>query len=215
MRNVFLTSCILLIVMVKSQVMKQFSALLATLVACMLFSLSSGAQGKHEINLYMSGACSEYLELNTPRDYTTDLYGLYETQVQYIQSGPGLTLEYNYALLNWLVLGGQFNYHRVIWDQYSRVGGNRANYTNTKNKVALLPQAKFRIPGMKRFRLYAKVAVGMMLNIGHYYTQDPVVFAWDVVPIGCEWGGQRVYGTAELAYGSVIKGGRIGIGFRF
>ena len=81
-----------------------------------------------------------------------DLYGLYETQVQYIQSGPGLTLEYNYALLNWLVLGGQFNYHRVIWDQYSRVGGNRANYTNTKNKVALLPQAKFRIPGMKRFR---------------------------------------------------------------
>lgn len=201
--------------MVKSQVMKQFSALLATLVACMLFSLPSGAQGKHEINLYMSGACSEYLELNTPRNYTMDLYGLYETQVQYIQSGPGLTLEYNYALLNWLVLGGQFNYHRVLWDQYSRVGGNRANYTNTKNKVALLPQAKFRIPGMKRFRLYAKVAVGMMLNIGHYYTQDPVVFAWDVVPIGCEWGGQRVYGTAELAYGSVIKGGRIGIGFRF
>ena len=197
------------------QVMKQFSALLATLVACMLFSLPSGAQGRHEINLYMSGACSEYLELNTPRDYTMDLYGLYETQVQYIQSGPGLTLEYNYALLNWLVLGGQFNYHRVMWDQYSKVGGNHANYTNTKNKVALLPQAKFRIPGMKRFRLYAKVAVGMMLNIGHYYTQDPVVFAWDVVPIGCEWGGQRVYGTAELAYGSVIKGGRIGIGFRF
>ncbi len=127
--------------MVKSQVMKQFSALLATLVACLLFSLPSGAQGKHEINLYMSGACSEYLSLNTPRDYTMDLYGLYETQVRYIQSGPGLTLEYNYALLNWLVLGGQFNYHRVIWDQYSRVGGNRANYTNTKNKVALLPQA--------------------------------------------------------------------------
>ena len=155
------------------QVMKQFSALLATLVACMLFCLPSGAQGKHEINLYLSGACSEYLKLNTPRDNTLDLYGLYETQVRYIQSGPGLTLEYNYALLNWLVIGGQF------------------------------------------FRLYAKVAVGMMLNIGHYYTQDPVVFAWDVVPIGCEWGGQRVYGTAELAYGSVIKGGRIGIGFRF
>ena len=195
--------------------MKRFYILLAALGAGLLLCSPSFAQGKHEINVYMSGACSEYLKLNTPRDNSLDLYGLYETQVQYIQSGPGLTLEYNYALLNWLVLGGQFNYHRVMWDQYSKVGCNHANYTNTKNKVALLPQAKFRIPGMKRFRLYAKVAVGMMLNIGHYYTQDPVVFAWDVVPIGCEWGGQRVYGTAELAYGSVIKGGRIGIGFRF
>lgn len=195
--------------------MKRFYILLAALGAGLLLCSPSFAQGKHEINVYMSGACSEYLKLNTPKDNSQDLYGLYETQVQYIQSGPGLTLEYNYALLNWLVLGGQFNYHRVTWDQYSRVGGNHANYTNTKNKVALLPQAKFRIPGMKRFRLYAKVAVGMTLNIGHYYTQDPVVFAWDVVPIGCEWGGQRVYGTAELAYGSVIKGGRIGIGFRF
>lgn len=195
--------------------MKRFYILLAALGAGLLLCSPSFAQGKHEINVYMSGACSEYLKLNTPKDNSLDLYGLYETQVQYIQSGPGLTLEYNYALLNWLVLGGQFNYHRVTWDQYSRVGGNHANYTNTKNKVALLPQAKFRIPGMKRFRLYAKVAVGMTLNIGHYYTQDPVVFAWDVVPIGCEWGGQRVYGTAELAYGSVIKGGRIGIGFRF
>ena len=192
-----------------SQVMKQFSALLATLVACMLFSLPSGAQGKHEINLYMSGACSEYLSLNTPRDYTMDLYGLYETQVRYIQSGPGLTLEYNYALLNWLVLGGQFNYHRVIWDQYSRVGGNRANYTNTKNKVALLPQAKFRIPGMRHFRLYAKVAVGMMLNIGHYYTQDPVVFAWDVVPIGCEWGGQVLdFNTGNYEKSTLYPGHR-------
>ena len=201
--------------MVKSQMMKHFSALLATLVACMLFSLPSGAQGKHEINLYMSGACSEYLGLNTPRDYTMDLYGLYETQVQYIQSGPGLTLEYNYALLNWLVLGGQFNYHRVLWDQYSRVGGNRANYTNTKNKVALLPQAKFRIPGMKRFRLYAKVAAGMNLNIGETIVGEPFSFAWDIVPIGFEWGGQVVFGIAEVSLGNVITGVRIGLGFRF
>ena len=142
-----------------------------------------------------------------------DLYGLYESKVRYIESGPGLTLDYNYAILNWLVVGGQFNYHRVSWDQYSLVSGN--SFNNTKNKFAILPQVKFRIPSFKHFRLYAKVAAGMTLNIGHYYTNDPVVFAWEVVPLGCEWGGQRVYGTAEVAYGSVIKGGRIGIGFRF
>lgn len=193
--------------------MKNSFFFLAVLAAGLFLCSPSHAQGKHEINLYMSGASSEYLQLNTSKDNSMDLYGLYESKVRYVESGPGLTLDYNYAILNWLVVGGQFNYHRVSWDQYSLVSGN--SFNNTKNKFAILPQVKFRIPSFRHFRLYAKVAAGMTLNIGHYYTNDPVVFAWEVAPIGCEWGGQRVYGTAEVAYGSVIKGGRIGIGFRF
>ena len=48
-----------------------------------------------------------------------------------------------------------------------------------------------------------------------YSRSRPVEFAWDVVPIGAEWGGRRFYGNAEFCCGSVIQGGRIGIGFRF
>ena len=193
--------------------MKRVAVLLTALAAGLLLEAPAHAQGKHEINLFMSAACSEYLQLNTAKVHTGDLYDIYEPQVQYVQNGPGFTLDYNYAVLNWLLVGGQFNFHQLVWEEYARVGGTHVS--NTKNKLAILPQVKFRIPSPRHFRLYAKVGLGMTLNIGRYSPRNPVVFAWDVVPIGCEWGGQRVYGTAELAYGSVIQGGRIGIGFRF
>ena len=199
----------------KKVLMKRVSALLAAVAAGVLLCTPSFAQGKREINVFMSGACSEYTRLNASKDYTRDLYGLYESQVRYVKSGPGLTVDYNQEVLDWLVVGGQFNLHRIEWEEYALIDGKNSRIHNTKNKVAVLPQVKFRIPSPRHFRLYAKVALGMTVNIGRYYTQDPVVFAWDLVPLGCEWGGQRVYGTAELAYGSVIRGGRIGIGFRF
>ncbi len=189
------------------QVMKRIPALVATLAACLLFSLPSGAQGKHEINAYIGGFNSQYVSANVNQNNDTDLYGMYEPHYRYT-SGPVLTLEYNYALLSWLSVCAQFDYGKVSGTEW-----RRADYTTThfaRESFSLLPGVKLRIPSAKHFRLYGKASIGI-----RYTNNNTFGFAYDLVPLGCEWGGQRVYGTAEGVFGNVIKGGRIGIGVRF
>jgi hypothetical protein len=43
----------------------------------------------------------------------------------------------------------------------------------------------------------------------------PVTFAWDIAPIGFEWGSNTVYAIFEASFGNVITGMRFGIGYRF
>ena len=170
------------------------------------------AQGPHHINAYIGGFNAEF-RASQVDEYITDLYYMYEPHYQ-IDSGPTLTIEYNYEVLPWLQLGVQTNYAHLYITAWYNVNGYKAEPKQAKNIFSVLPEAKFRIPGARHFRLYGKAAAGVMVNVGNY-KGDAVGFAWDLVPIGCEWGGQRVYGTAELCYGNIIQGGRIGIGFRF
>lgn len=185
--------------------MKKWLTILSLLV---FFCGTAAAQEHpHELNLFVGGFSSQYLSYDTFSDYDSDLYGLYEPQTS-ITSDPVLTFEYNYAVVKWLSVGAQFHYSHLNVRSWTRIDGSREYYS--RNAVSLLPEVKLRIPSSAHFRLYGKVAVGVS-----FAPQYAARFAYDLVPIGCEWAGQRVYGTAELVYGSVVKGGRIGIGFRF
>lgn len=161
----------------------------------------------HEINLFVGGFSSQYLKYDASMDYSSDLYALYEPQTR-VTTGPAFTLDYNYALLKWLSLGAQIHYNRLRVRTVTRIDSSYDFYN--REMFSFLPEVKLRIPSSAHFRLYGKVAAGVS-----FAPQLSPRFAYDLVPIGCEWAGQRVYGTAELVYGSVIKGGRIGIGFRF
>ncbi|MBP3203592.1 MAG: hypothetical protein J6M31_08340 [Bacteroidales bacterium] len=188
--------------------MKKVFSLLAGVFLC----ASIWAQGPHHINVYIGGFNAEYQETRT-ESYTSDLYSMYEPHYQ-INSGPTATVEYNFAVLPWLEVGAQANYAHLNTLTWRTVNGIQTDPKQSKEIFSVLPEAKFRIPSPRHFRLYGKAAAGIIINAGAY-TGAPVQFAWDLVPIGCEWGGQRVYGTAELCYGNIIRGGRIGIGFRF
>ena len=161
----------------------------------------------HEINLYIGGFNSQFLSYNVVQDYSTDLYALYEPQTA-ITTGPVLTLDYNYAVLNWVSVGLQFHYNYLNVNSMTRIDYRYEHYKT--DMFSFLPEVKLRIPSSAHFRLYGKVAAGVSIA-----SEFGTRFAYDLVPIGCEWAGKRVYGTAEVVYGSIIKGGRIGIGFRF
>lgn len=182
----------------------------------LLVTLAAGtlrAQGRHEINLFIGGADASFVGLrDINQGHKYDLFCLFEPNYRF-DCAPTVTLDYHYALLNWLCLGAQVNWSSISGTVYYRMG-NRESERFSLNMCSVLPQAKFRIPSPEHFRLYGKVAAGLQANIGALFT-SPVQFAWEVVPIGCEWGGQRVYGTAEVCLGNVLLGGRIGIGFRF
>ncbi len=184
--------------------------LISSLFAAFLAgSLSAQAQGKSEINVYLGGFNGEYTKTDVSRDNSMDLYAIYKEQYT-LTSGPVFTLEYNYKLRSWLSAGMQVNYSQLTGTVFTRIDDQVTN-EYTRNFFYILPEAKFRVPlPWRHFRLYGKVAAGIRLE-----PSAPVTFAYDLVPIGIEWGGQRVYGTAELSLGSVIMGGRIGMGFRF
>lgn len=199
--------CIYIVVMEKVQVMKRIPAFIAALAACLFFSLPSGAQGKHEINAYIGGFNSQYVSAQPNQNNDTDLYGMYEPQYRF-SSGPVVTLDYNYALLSWLSVSAQFNYGKVSGTEWRRADSSINQFA--RESFSLLPGVKMRIPSPRHFRLYGRASIGV-----RYTNNGTFDFAWDLVPLGVEWGGQRVYGTAEGVFGNIIKGGRIGIGFRF
>lgn len=169
---------------------------------------SAAAQNHpHELNLYVGGFNSQFVNYNYNLDYSSDLYALYEPQTS-ITTGPVITLDYNYAVLNWLSVGLQLHYNYLNVNTMTRIDYSYHHYKS--DMFSFLPEVKLRIPSSAHFRLYGRAAVGVS-----FASQYGTRFAYDLVPIGCEWAGQRVYGTAEAVFGSVIKGGRIGIGFRF
>lgn len=183
--------------------------LLLPAVLLLFAAQSAQAQKKHEVELFLG-----IVHANASQDSQSnahDLYYLY-TPEEHFSVEPVFTLDYNYKLLSFLKLGAQFSYtqvtHRIYYRMDSKVG-----VREKLNLLYLLPQVKFCIPGTAHFRPYAKVAAGIQYSANQQ--AQPVSFAWEVVPIGFEWGGNFVYGTADLCYGTVVKGMHIGIGFRF
>ena len=181
------------------------------LIALSVLVLSCGTvaaqEHPHELNLFVGGFNSQFLSYSTSMDYSTDLYGLYEPQTR-VTTDPALTFEYNYAVLKWLSVGAQVHYNHLNVSTMTRIDNSYDHYH--RDMFSFLPEVKLRIPSPDHFRLYGKAAIGVS-----FVPQLSTRFAYDLVPLGCEWAGQRVYGTAELVFGSVIKGGRIGIGYRF
>ncbi len=178
------------------------------IAALLLAAVTAKAQtNPHEINFYIGGYNSQFLEYNTDQNTAMDLYSLYEPMYN-VTTGPVLTVDYNYSVLKWLSVGAQLHYSQITVNSYTRIEGS--SNTAKRNIFCFLPEAKLRIPSPAHFRMYGRLAAGIS-----YTPSLGVRFAYDIVPFGIEWGGQRVYGTAEVVYGNVIKGGRIGMGFRF
>ena len=186
--------------------------ILAALAACLLFPGLSKAQGRHEINLFIGGYNSQYASANTNfvAPYN-DLYAIYEYQHTY-ETGPVYTLSYGYAPIRWISVGAQVNYGKVGVSTWRAVDNSWSS--DKMENISVLPQVKFHIPSSRHFRLYGKLALGATLS-SSLTAKQTVKAAYEWVPIGFEWAGQFFYGTAELATGTVIQGGRIGIGFRF
>lgn len=172
----------------------------------------AAAQGVHEINLFTGGFMSG-LDISDGGAYRSDLYSLYEPQ-HYSKSSPVLSLDYHYAFNKVFKFGFQVHYGFCTGHTWYRMGGRPSNEFR-RDMMGFMPQVKVCIPGSPYFRLYGKVSAGIQFILGEGEDLQPVRAAWEVVPIGAEWGGKRVYGTAEFAFGRVINGGRIGVGFRF
>lgn len=177
-------------------------------------SLGAKAKGRDEINLFAGFMNATYTYANQGRSILSyDLFGLYEPSYD-ITCGPTVTLDYNHRILSWLGAGVQANW-AYLYGNGQYVLGNAPVTAFSQHIMAVLPQVKFYIPGPKHFRPYSKVAAGVGFILGDTVVGKPFSFAWDIAPIGFEWGSQMLYATFESAVGNVITGVRFGIGYRF
>ena len=191
--------------------------LFSMLVMLLLALPALQAQGRHELNLGFGAVSGEYALLDTNEGSGSDLCGLYEPHYS-LERGPVLSLDYHFKLNKVVYLGAEVDYSNVLGRSWYNIGGRKGQSFRT-DIFAFMPQVKLRIPGAAHFRLYGKAAMGVRFVLtdleDELNSSFPVHFAWDITPIGFEWGGNTVYGMAELCVGNVLMGGRIGIGFRF
>lgn len=143
----------------------------------------------------------------------------------YTSGSFGLGLDYR--LFKWLSLSMDASMD-VLWqDRYDSYDDTEP----TKNhgySVSLLPGVKFFAVNSPVIRLYGGLSLGLTKYIGYdrlsylyeypngykVYQDDSYDIAYQIVPFGIELG-RKLFGFAELGYGSIFAGARIGMGYKF
>ena len=174
----------------------------------------AGAQGRHELQVSLSGPESGYLGMGPDtRRYGLNLADLYEPS-EWLNPGTGLSLDYVYAFRNWLKPGIGLNWG-MIWGYRApaRATGSWDRDEFARNRLTLLPQVSLFALDKPHFKLYGKLAAGGTLSIGTD-NGTHLLPAWEVIPLGIQWGGQKIFGLAEIGYGNVYIF-RIGLGRRW
>ena len=178
--------------------------------------LSMHAQGPHEIQLSMSSLPDSYtssiIDLYDS-SYSTDLAGLYEER-EWAEPGPVLQVGYAYKVRSWLQLGVEATWSYLVIDRrHSLASGSREIDSVHQNIVSLMPGISLFALDLAHVKLYGKVAGGGLVSVGDY---DGFAFrpAWQVMPLGVQWGGERVFALAEAGVGNVYNF-RLGVGIRW
>ena len=187
------------------------------LLACsmLLFAGAAWAQGPHEVHLSFSGPAggNTYDVYSTSYGWGADLYSLYEPGIR-VSAGPVYSLGYTYSLRSWLRLGAEASLG-VLWvdQRQARAWGNGEYDSTWERLYTVMPLVHLVALDRPHFKIYGKIAAGVRLSDGKYIGTK-FFPALAVMPIGLQWGGERVFGLAELGFGNVYHA-RIGVGFRW
>ena len=174
------------------------------------------AQAPHELHFGFSGPAAGYVhagDFGPLYHWGSDLYSLYEGCEQ-VDAGPVFSIGYTYTLRDWLKPGAE-----VSWG-CSWINRTQPRATQDKtvqhlmqNYLTVMPLVSLFAVDRPHFKLYGKLAAGGQLSIGDF-EGTRIRPAWQVVPIGLQWGGKKLFGFAEGGYGNVYLV-RMGLGIRW
>lgn len=193
------------------------------LVFCFAGLLSFGAAAQqrkaaiqHEVHLSASGPAVGYVysdAYGSLYNWGTDLYSLYEPGER-VDAGPVFSIGYTYAFRRWLKPGVEASWS-ILWADKSqpRAWGNGNVDRFCQRYYAVMPLVHFMALDNPHFKIYGKLAAGGQLSVGDF-EKTTLRPAWQIVPVGLQWGGEKIYGLAEMGYGNVFLI-RCGIGIRW
>ena len=173
------------------------------------------AQGPHEIHLSISGPAGGgiYDDSGSLFNWGTDLYSMYEPGER-VDSGPVYSLGYTYSLRSWLRVGAEASVGMFWVDKgQPRAWGNGDIKATWQRLYTVMPLIHLVALNNPHFKIYGKIATGGQLSLGDY-EGTRIRPAIEVVPLGLQWGGEKIFGLAEFGIGNVYVG-RLGIGIRW
>lgn len=190
------------------------------LILCISLLAAAGgmlrAQGRHEVHLSISGpAGGDVYEgrYGSLYNWGWDLCSLYEPGER-VDVGPVFSLGYTYSPRGWLRVGAEASLGFIWADKaQARAWGKGEVISSWQRLYTVMPLVHFVALDKPHFKVYGKLAAGGQLSVGNF---EGTKFrpAFEVVPLGLQWGGERIFGLAELGYGNVYIG-RLGIGIRW
>jgi hypothetical protein len=181
-----------------------------------LLSGAVWAQGPHEVHLSVSGPAVGYVyagAYGSPYNWGSDLYSMYEPGER-VDAGPVLSVGYTYALRHWLRPGVEASMS-LLWADRSRpLAWGKDEVTQACQRYyTVMPLVHFVMLDSAHFKFYGKLAAGGQLSVGDF-EKTTLRPAWQIVPAGIQWGGEKIFGLAEMGYGNVYLF-RIGMGIRW
>ncbi len=144
-----------------------------------------------------------------------ELYSFYEPYFVCDMS-PEVSLDANVLLKKWLKVGGKMVYS-TVWGDRIDPKTDRTLYRKEFSDITISGQVRFTFYEKLPFRAYAGVAAGATYRHGddHGERISRLLPAYEVVPIGYQIAYRSTYAIIECAFGSMVLGGRFGIGYRF
>lgn len=174
------------------------------------------AQGPHEIHISVSGPAGGYQysdAYGSLYDWGTDLYSMYEEGVR-VDAGPVFSVGYTYALRSWLRPGVEASWGLIWADKaHPRAFGNGEVDLLSQRYFTIMPLVHLVALDKPHFKIYGKIATGGQLSVGDF-AGTKICSAWQFVPLGIQWGGEKVFGLFEMGYGNVYLA-RLGMGIRW
>lgn len=177
---------------------------------------------RHEVNVSIGG--SPWSFAIEPETYfpgyetwsTVKLSDVYEDQFVDMSYMPVITAEYGYRLRRWLQVGLQVDWCAGYATRYKPSSGASLGERRV-SEVQLLPFVKLFAVNNPHFKLYGGGGAGLRTGFGSdcgdgYFKAAP---SFEIVPLGLQWGGELIFAFAEIGLGTVICGGRVGMGVRF
>ena len=152
---------------------------------------------------------------NSTLRHNHDLYYFYEP---YYSTGmfPEVSLDVNILLKKWLKVGGKVGYCS-LWGNLIDPKTQKTIGKKEFSDFSLAGQARFAFYEKPPFCVYAGVAAGATYRRGNDQGKSisRLLPAYEILPFGYQISYKSVYGIIECAFGSMVLGGRFGIGYRF
>ena len=103
----------------------------------------------------------------------------------------------------------------LLWADRShpRAWGEGKVDATCQRYYAVMPLVQLVAIDGPHFKFYGKLAAGGQLSVGDF-EKTTLRPAWQIVPVGLQWGGEKIFGLAEMGYGNVYLV-RVGMGIRW
>ena len=112
--------------------------------------------------------------------------------------------------LAWLSYGGSVYYNRMKGQTYNLLTGDR-HTGKSFDVIYLMPEVRFFYLRTQLSTLSGSLSGWMGIYSGY---RHKAAFDWQIIPLAYTIG-SKVYGLAELSFGSIFAGVNFGIGVRF